>query len=417
MLFHLRQTRVNLFDSKFNVFLLVLFLLVFPKGGIKIAGIPLTWGYLLLAVYSLAAILKGPIRVSRERLMAYLCIFPFQILCALTMFLNGTADLGSAISFWVNFLFLPFAFYVLFSRDIDTFDTPYFFNMFKNGVFFIAAYGIFLFIVKQLTGRFIEIPLLTTNLGDLGELENKHINRGVVFKLISTYNNGNIFGVCLLILLPLYCFLEKSRFRSAIVKLSLILTFSRTVWFGLIFHELCYPFLTTQNISKTFFAMIYRLLAIAISLIALLSYYGFAFRFLISSDLGGRRETLSLLSELNLFGTDPFGSISEIVYAGVALSFGWAALPFYLFAVSGPLFYQILSKRLSIPHRCIALGLSNYLFISCSDGALLLIPTLAFYWFFLSLLHRKDLYFCHEIKGSSRGRTKAGLEGRARAVN
>lgn len=392
MLLRLRQTRFNLFGSKWNLFLLTLFLIVFPKGGIKIAGIPITWGYLLLGIYSLTALLKGSIRISRERLIAYLSLLPFQLFCALTMFFNGTSGLGLTISFWVNFLFLPLVFYLLFSEDIDTFDATFFFKIFKNGVFFIAAYGIFLFIAKQLTGKFLEIPLLTTNLGDLGELENKHINRGTVFKLISTYNNGNIFGVCLLILLPLYCLLEESPWRRSIVKLSLVFTFSRTVWFGLILHELCHPFLVTKNIGKTFFIMFTRLLAIAICLISLLSYYGFSFRFLVSSDLGGRRDTLSLLRALDLFATEPFGGISEIVYAGIAISFGWLSLPLFLIAVSAPLFYQMFSKRLGAPHQCIALGLCNYLFISCSDGALLLIPTLAFYWFFLSLLHRKDLY-------------------------
>lgn len=410
MIFRIRQCNPNLFDSKLNLFLLTLFLLVFPKGGIKIAGVPLTWGYLLLGVFSLAALLKGSIRIKRERLIAYLCILPFQLFCALTMYFNGIASLGIAISFWVNFLFLPFAFYLLFSNDIDTFDVSFFFRIFRSGIFFIAAYGILLFAIKQLTGKFIEIPLLTTNLGDLGGLESKHINRGVVFKLISTYNNGNIFGVCLIILLPLYCLLEKSRWRSAIVKLSLILTFSRTVWIGLILHELCYPFLVTKEAYKTLLTVFSRLIAISICLIALLSYYGFAIRFLISSDLGGRKESITLLNTLNFFAAKPFDGISEIIYAGVAISFGWLALPLFLFAISTPLFYQILSKRLSIPHKCIALGLCNYLFISCSDGALLLIPTLAFYWFFLSLLHRKEIpYFCQEIKGNSKGSTRVYL--------
>ena len=53
-------------------------------------------------------------------------------------------------------------------------------------------------------GKFIEIPFLTVNAGDYGTLEStKHINRGGYLKLISTYNNGNVYGVATLILLPL----------------------------------------------------------------------------------------------------------------------------------------------------------------------------------------------------------------------
>ena len=89
-------------------------------------------------------------------------------------------------------------------------------------VLFVSAYGIFLFFYKLGTGSFIEIPYLTVNAGDLGELEGKSIDRGGIFKLISTYNNGNVYGISILILLPLYAHLEKRLSRVLTVKASLV---------------------------------------------------------------------------------------------------------------------------------------------------------------------------------------------------
>ena len=87
-------------------------------------------------------------------------------------------------------------------------------HWFRTCVFLAAAWGIFLFFFRPLTGHFIEIPYITVNASDYGELENtKNIARGTLFKLISTYNNGNLYGVATLLLLPLYLQLEPRRFR------------------------------------------------------------------------------------------------------------------------------------------------------------------------------------------------------------
>ncbi len=397
----LLRSRINSFNflnSKLIISILVLFLLVFPKGGIKIAGIPLTWGYLLLGFFSLVALLRIPIFVSRDRIFAFLCIVPFQVFSVLTMSINGINQLGATVSFYTTFFFLPFVFFILFSKNIETLDSNFFFKIFKKGVLWISIYGIFLFITKQVTGKFLEIPLLTVNLGDWGELEGKHIDRGVVFKLISTYNNGNIFGVCLLILLPLYCCLESSSLRKFIVKFSLFLTFSRTVWFGLLFHELCYSKISNKNLKRWLTTIFITLGTFSVCIAAIMSYYGFAINFLTDTNLGGRNHSLNSLTTIGLFSKEPFSQICEIVYAGIVISFGWLGLPLFLFGMGAPLLYQVLSRRLTFIHKSIALGLFNYLFVATSDGAILFLPTMAFYWFLLSLLHRKELSYSSESR-------------------
>ena len=391
IVFRVRRPNFNLFDSRRNLILLMFFLLVFPKGGIKIYDIPLTWGYLLLGLFSIGALLRRSIIVHRERLHVLLSLLPFLAISALTMAMNGAPNIGTNISFWISFLFLPTAFFCLFSNDIETFNEQLFFRFFTKGIFFVALYGITLFIIKQVSGHFLEIPLLTMNLGDLGQLELKHINRGAVFKLISTYNNGNIYGICLLMLLPLYCLIEKSRWRHWIVKLSLLMTFSRTVWIGLFFHELCFQWFVSKNKKAFFLTTIFSLLVFFGALAALSGYYGFTWSFFTDATFGGRRSQLDAIFTTGFFSHEPFGGFNEIVYAGMISALGWIGFAAYIFAMGGPLIYQITSRHLSDPYKCIALGLTNYLFISASDGAILLIPTMAFYWFLLSLLIRKNL--------------------------
>ena len=89
IIFRVRRPHFNLLDSKFNIFLLIVFLLIFPKGGIKISEIPLTWGYLLLGFFSIVILLRKAIYVRKERLNALICLFPFLCISALTMATNA----------------------------------------------------------------------------------------------------------------------------------------------------------------------------------------------------------------------------------------------------------------------------------------------------------------------------------------
>ena len=221
-----RFVKAHNFLSKLSISLLCLFLLFFPKGGIKIGALPITWGYALLGLFSLILIFRPSHKISMLRLISCLALVPFQLLSIFSITIYGHETLEFTISFFISFIVLPMMFYLLFSESIERLDMLFFLKWVRTGVFFIAVYGIFLFFYKFLTGKFIELPFLTVNFHDLGQLEEKNINRGFVFKLISTYNNGNLYGVAVLLLLPLYQVIEKSKLKQLLVKeLSLLLTF------------------------------------------------------------------------------------------------------------------------------------------------------------------------------------------------
>ncbi len=239
------------------------------------------------------------------------------------------------------------------------------------------------------SGNIIEIPFLTTNYHDYGELENKCNNRGFVFKLISTYNNGNIYGICLLMILPLYQLLETSKWRKSIVVLSLILSFSRTVWAGLIFSEMIFAILVLKK--NIFLRLMLPLFFSIMAIISFTYFFGFDFSFLYDQTLGGRTGQLEVFKTMSLFPDKPFQGIAEIVYLGILSNFGILGLFGYLTAMICPIILTFLFKSISPIRKSILCGLINYLFLSVSDGALLYVPVLVFYWFLSSIVLRNSL--------------------------
>ena len=222
--------------------LLVTFLVLFPKGGIRLGAAPLTWGYLVMGLVfvpmALMRILQFPLRQTVPAILATVSVVPFQALFIYTCIANGWGNLSYAVAEGTVFLFLPTIFLLVFPPFLRYVNGPRFKRQFCFCVFWAAMWGIFLFFYHPIMGKFVEIPYLTVNAGDYGLLEStKHIDRGGYLKLISTYNNGNVYGVATLILLPLYLKLEKSAWRRNTVRVALVMTLSRTVWAGLIVEQ------------------------------------------------------------------------------------------------------------------------------------------------------------------------------------
>jgi len=370
--------------SSILLFICCLFLLLFPKGGVKIGGVPLTWGYLSLGFLGLVLLFKKSFTVYPKKIIAFLFCTPFQIICVLISSLNGVEATGFFISLLVSFFFLPFLFFILLSEAIEEIQWEFFVKIFKFGMIFIATYGILLFFINVVTGSSIEIPFLTTNYHDLGEMGNKCNNRYFISKLSSTYNNGNLYGISLLMLLPLYNLLESSFLKRGIIKFSLVLTFSRTVWIGLIISELLYAFFVKKKIK---FKLLLSLTLIGISLILLKTLFGIKSEFFLDSSLGGRINQLrEINNNIHLFSSKPFFDILEIVYLSILSQFGLIGLLAFALTMTSSLCIYMITCAKFAANRAIFSGLVTYLIIAFSDGALLYIPVMAFYWFLSSLL-------------------------------
>jgi hypothetical protein len=382
--------------TMFVVWFLTVFLVLFPKGGLKIGILPLTWGYMFLALTTppllIVRLVAMPLRMPVRLWAAIAILLPMQLLCVYKVAFYGLADPPYAVSTITALFFLPWIFLLVYPPFLSLIDGERFSRYFRWCILVAALWGIFLFFWHPLTGHFVEIPYLTVNVDDFGDLEyTKHINRGLFFKLISTYNNGNLYGVATLILLPLYDLLEKARWRRIAIKLALLLTLSRTVWAGLIFVEMVplgllllrqLPTFPRIYLGKAWKQVLTLLVTIGLIFAALL-FNASKLSFLFDPTLGGREAMVDKLFNAPLLPQNGLAALQEVLYASAANEFGYAGLvAFTLLMLSPALLLFIDPSALRSPARTAALkGLILYAFLGASDGGFNFLPTMAFYWF------------------------------------
>lgn len=377
--------------------LLTLFLVLFPKGGIKLGSVPLTWGYLLLgATLPVLTVIRGlafPLRVKRSALAVMGSLVPFFILFFFSAEQNGLSSFGEAISTFTSVFVLPFAFLLIYPAFLPYVDGVRFERLFRFSILSAALFGIFLFFLYPLTGHLFEIPYLTVNAADYGMIETyKHINRGGFLKLISTYNNGNVYGVATLILLPLYNKLEPRLWRRNTIKFALILSLSRTVWFGLVAEQLLSLLRLGAGALLTFPRIVlgpavkrgaFLLLTFG-SVVAGLTFTSGKLAFLFDSQLGGRTEGLkAALSNVSWLPAVPVQYFGEIIYTSALAFYGITGLLSIVLIFAFPILL-LMSDQACVrsPLRMAAFkGLILYAILMWIDGALNYIPVMAFYWF------------------------------------
>jgi hypothetical protein len=383
--------------------LLLTFLVMFPKGGIKLGAAPLTWGYGLLALLfiplALVRVLGEPLRTSPLTLAAFASMFPFQVILLYSYWANGTDNTTFLVALILAFIFLPAVFLGILPGFLRLVNFERFRRHFCFCILAAALWGIFLFFYHPIMGHFIEIPYLTVNAGDYGQLENtKHIDRGAYLKLISTYNNGNLYGVATLILLPLYLLLEPKRWKRNVVRIALVLTLSRTVWAGLIMEQLLSLAVKLPAVVSRFprvrpGRVLPQLLAIGTTVVLVL--VGLVFNgngpaFLFDRQLGGRLNELDSFEDPTLLPTRQIGAFSELLYSSALKNYGIIGFFAVMLIFLMPVLLIVWKPWIihSSTRRAAAKGLILYAFVAGLDAAILLIPVMAFYCFaYMVLIH------------------------------
>ena len=383
-------------------FLLLTFIVLFPKGGVKIAGVPLTWGYLILGsssvVLAVVRFLQGRLRYPVAVLAAAASLVPFQILYLYSYWQNGVDSPGYSLATFVGFFLLPVAFLLVFQGYWPLLDRAAFERYFCFCIVAAALWGIFLFFWHPVVGSFIEIPYLTVNADDYGQIElTKHIARGRFSKLISTYNNGNVYGLAMLIVLPLFSVLEPKRWKRNVLRFSLLLTLSRTVWAGLVIEQILsfapvvgrftrtFPKLYLGTATRKILAVFATLGLISVGL--LLNSWSISVFF--DPTIGGRSGEIGSLTTTTFLPSLPLTGFNELTYNSALQHYGFAGFFAVVLIFAGPILCLGCAPRAvrEPTRRAAAKGLILYSIVAAVDGATNLIPVMAFYWFtYLTLL-------------------------------
>jgi len=373
---------------------LTFFAIAFPKGGIKIYEIPITFGYIFTAALLLIAMLRARgLFLPLDRLFAFAPCLLLGLWSVPVVAVNGTESFGFTLSYFTSVLYLPFFGLVVFSSVVLD---DYHAGVEKAllwAVRFIVVYGIFLFFFRQLTGSWIEIPYLTVNVADAGQLDDKFINRGGIFKLISTYNNGNIFGVSLAIMAPLYLRLETRRILKWAMYAALFLTLSRTVWIA------AFLIMGLESLSKGVRPLTVLYLAIGILIagavvMGLLSFLGQDISFVFDSNLGGRADQFRVLDSIRVVPEGPVSTLPEIVYLGALQFFGIPGLLLFVAHLLTPSLLLMAegTRMLSLSKASACLqGLLIYAVIAWADAAFSFIPVMMIFWMIAGL----GLWYAH----------------------
>ena len=379
--------------------LMMVFLVMLPKGGSRLGGVPLTWGYLLLmatAPVALAVrIVSLPLVFPRRVLVVIFFLLPFQLLSLFAGRYYGIMNRPFTFATFVGLAALPWIFLLVFAPFWRMLDGVRLARWFRICLFLPAAWGIFLFFLHPLSGHFLEVPYVTVNASDYGELENtKNIARGRVFKLISTYNNGNLYGVATLLILPLYLRLEPSRLRRLTVRFALLLTLSRAVWVGLIVSEMLSILLQVLRTLRHFPTLYLgaakrRLVTVILTVVfavaaALFSHLSVGLlQFFFDKTGGNRIGQFKAAGAANLLPEQPLYGFGEVLYASAAQYWGWSGLAAFALIMFSPVIVLLWDQTaLDSPLRRAALkGLMIYIVMGGIDGALDFIPVMAFYWF------------------------------------
>jgi hypothetical protein len=377
------QTKSHLTWSGSAIAFLIFFIIAFPKGGIKIGNIPLTIGYIMTALLLFIAFLRGrSLSFPLDRTIAFGVCLLLTFWSAVVVGLNGTKSFGFTMSYFVSAIYLPFFGLLFLSGLVLDEHHQKIERALVWAIRFIVLYGIFLFIFRQATGHWIEVPYITVNADDVGSLDDKHINRGGIFKLISTYNNGNIFGVSMAIVAPLYLKLESKNWMRVALYLALFLTLSRTVWIAALL------ILSLRSLSKGIRPLTILYLAAGFMLASavigsLLSLLGVDLSFVFDRNLGGRLGQLDILEDVHLLPSGPTDALPEIVYLGMLKYFG---IPGLLLFLAHLLITPLLLWLEGVPplstsraSACMQ-GLLIYCVLAGADAAYSFIPVMMIFW-------------------------------------
>lgn len=379
------------------LWLLIVFNIALPKGGVMAGVLPITWGYVLLLLLGAVAAVDR-VRIGSINASGFLnFIFGFLPISGLMLiktqiYVVGPISVAMTLGL---FFFVPLTVLVLTGPYLEEIPAEAILSALKWAVRFTVAWGVLNFLLYAVSKQFIEIPYLTTNGDDLGGVFDKNNKRGSLMKLVSTYNNGNIYGVCMAMLSPLYVLSERNKYFIVAFALAVLATLSRTVWFG---GALAIALLVLFGQVKVRNANIWFMITLSIAAIAVfLPQMGWETDDVFDTDLGGRAETFTKLT-WSAFGSASL-QIPEMSYLGFFQSFGVVGgIVATAGLAAGPTYGFINWAMLSPVRKAATLGGTVYLACALIDGAFKLPPVLTIYLLVVAIIYRRGLLLSPSVR-------------------
>ncbi len=228
--------------------------IVIPKAGMKVQGIPLTVGNILLAMSTVDLLIRKKWKIDFSGVSKFIILSVlFWSVRLLPVVVFGGKALNEIVGQITALIIYPISYYV--TKCYLEYEGVYSIEkVIKIGVCAVMMYGIVQFLLG--IGA-VDIPGLTVNYSDYITnpsawwLE-KYNSFGNSSKIVSTYQNGNVFGCSLILLFPVAFRSEYKReiyryFLLALFTISIILSGSRSCLIGCIIYIV---FLVVKAINK-----------------------------------------------------------------------------------------------------------------------------------------------------------------------
>lgn len=232
----------------YYLFMITVFFNVwFPKAGIKLAGIPLTIGngffiLLLTLWFGVIVLRRNSIKFPKPGIVLLLSIFYFVLKYAYVILTKN--NFASSVTYIIPLVLYPSGMLIAYDILKDEDRKEKVINIIRFGFYFLCFYALLQFVVG-IGG--CDIPGLTVNLSDYREMgpqwymQKSNGTDETNSKIVSTYQNGNLFGINLLFIYSLIYYYLKFKHKEKELIFSLILfimctflTLSRTCWLGIV---------------------------------------------------------------------------------------------------------------------------------------------------------------------------------------
>lgn len=385
----------------FNLLLITIFFNIwFPKAGIKLSEIPLTVGNVFLAItfffWTMKKVMNRRMKINKiSYILIILMLYSFIKYLIIGGFVKN-------IGYIIPLVVYPLMFIIAY----DTIDTKEklqkVIKVICFGFFFICIYALlqYVFGIEKVC-----IPGLTVNLSDYTTYganwylqKNNNNSSEIGTKIISTFQNGNLYGVNALLIYPIvYGYLKKEN-KSFLMYVSLalfvicvFLSLSRSCWLGIILFMLFGIFLESEkNKNSLYRKAIIILMCLVLVGVSFKYFPSIATRFSSmdkSSVMSMSGRTEGLTEVLNNFSQYKYifiwfiGSNGFIENVGLAYEMTPLALLVQVGIIGIVLFYGILYqvwKRMNKKkwlQNAVKLSIFIWTIVGCIEGAFWLPPT------------------------------------------